>query len=152
MTEQAPPRETRVVLGLDGSAGSKAALEWCVRYARMLEAEVVAVFAPNPLIPVIPDPVLPEQSLMWDEQALEQMVQELHEWCRPLTEAGVRARTCVAVGTPCTVLERVADEEDAAMIVVGRSGRGGIAEMMLGSVPHTLTHHAVHPVLVVPVR
>ena len=142
----------RLVVGLDGSAGARAALEWCVRYAPALGAEVVAVFALNPLTSVIPAPVLPEQSPEWEEQAMQEMAGELHEWSRPLGDAGVPVRTCVALGTPFEVLERIADDEDAVMIVVGRSGRGGLAEMMLGSVPHTLTHHSVRPVLVVPAR
>jgi nucleotide-binding universal stress UspA family protein len=140
------------VLGLDGSAGSTAALEWCVRSAPTLDADVVAVFALNPLISVIPAPVLPEQAPLWEERAVKEMAEELDEWCRPLRDAGVPTRACVVRGTPFEVLERIADDEDAMMIVVGRSGRGGIAEMLLGSVPHALTHHAVRPVLVVPVR
>jgi nucleotide-binding universal stress UspA family protein len=104
------------------------------------------------MISVIPAPVLPEQSPMWEEQAMEQMAGELDEWSRPLRDAGVPSRTCVALGTPFEVLERIADDEDALMIVVGRSGRGGLREMLLGSVPHALTHHALRPVLVVPVR
>ena len=144
-------RRPRIVVGLDGSAGATAALDWCVRYASALDAEVVTVFALSPLISVIPTPVLPEQSPGWEEQAMRQMASELDDWSRPLGAAGVPVRTCVALGTPFEVLERIADEEDAVMIVVGRSGRGGLAEMLLGSVPHTLTHHAVRPVLVVPV-
>jgi nucleotide-binding universal stress UspA family protein len=152
MTDEVLTHRPRIVLGLDGSAGSTAALEWCLRYASSLDAEVVAVFVLNPLISVIPAPVLPEQSPMWEEQAIERMADELNEWCRPLRDAGVPSPPCVALGTPFVVLAYVAHDEDAAMIVVGRSGRGGITEMLLGSVPHTLTHHAVRPVLVVPVR
>lgn len=152
MTDHAPDPRPCIVLGLDGSPGSEAALDWCVRYAPAFDAEVVSVFALNPLISVIPAPVLPDESPMWEAQAVKQMADELREWCRALAASGVPSRTCVARGTPFEVLEQVADDEDAILIVVGRSGRGGIAEMLLGSVPHTLTHHALRPVLVVPVR
>lgn len=126
--------------------------EW-TRLSSVFTADAeLAVFALNPLVSVVPASVLPDESPMWEEGAVKRIAEELHEWCRPLDEAGVSARTSVVRGTPFEVLERIADEEDAVMIVVGRSGRGGITEMLLGSVPHSLTHHAVRPVLVVPVR
>ena len=38
----------------------------------------------------------------------------------------------------------------AEVIVVGRTGRSQIAEILLGSVTHFLTHHSTIPVVVVP--
>jgi nucleotide-binding universal stress UspA family protein len=52
-------------------------------------------------------------------------------------------------GIARAVLE-VAEELDAQMIVLGTRGLSGVKSMMLGSVSHTLVHHAERPVLIVP--
>lgn len=45
---------------------------------------------------------------------------------------------------------QVADEEDAALIILGSRGLRGVRSLVLGSVSHQVTHHARQPVLVIP--
>ena len=61
-----------------------------------------------------------------------------------------RIETRVVEGVPAGTLMQIADDVDPLMIVVGRRGESGIAELVLGSVPRTLTHQSNRPVLVVP--
>ena len=53
-------------------------------------------------------------------------------------------------GRPASVIAQVADSVDANVIAVGRRGRGGVAELVLGSVSHELVLHAKRPVLLIP--
>jgi len=56
------------------------------------------------------------------------------QWCRALAQAGVRYPAETIEGEPKALIE-VAESEDADAIVVGRRGRGGFAELVLGSQP-----------------
>lgn len=63
--------------------------------------------------------------------------------------AGIAARGVVRVGTPADEIVRAANEEKAAMIVLGTHGRGGVQRLMLGSVADRVLRRAACPVLVV---
>jgi nucleotide-binding universal stress UspA family protein len=52
-------------------------------------------------------------------------------------------------GRPASVIAQVAESVSADVIVIGRRGRGGVAEIVLGSVSHELVLHSKRPVLVV---
>jgi nucleotide-binding universal stress UspA family protein len=52
-------------------------------------------------------------------------------------------------GRPASVIADAADSVDADLVVVGRRGLGGVAELLLGSVSHELAHHCKCPVLLV---
>jgi nucleotide-binding universal stress UspA family protein len=43
----------------------------------------------------------------------------------------------------------IADEHDAAMIIMGSRGLTGVRSMLLGSVSNALAHHAERPTLVI---
>jgi nucleotide-binding universal stress UspA family protein len=140
----------RIVVGVDGSEHSEAAIKWAVRMAKGMGSEVVAVFAVAP--PVYFDggfmaPVVPPQL---DEEWRAGMKSEFERrWCKGLREAGVGYRTIMEDGRPASVIAQVADRVNADVIVVGRRGRGGVAELVLGSVSHELVLHSKRPILVI---
>lgn len=139
----------RVLVGLDGSDNSQAALDYAVTLAKPVGAEVVAVYALTPLEYVYPPHPL-ALPVQFDEQAVQSLQGQLDdEWCRPLRDAGVRYWARVIVGRPSTVLDDAAREEGADLIVVGRRGRSAARELLAGSVSHELSHRSDIPVLIV---
>jgi nucleotide-binding universal stress UspA family protein len=141
---------SRIVVGVDGSEHSEAAVNWAVRMAKGMGSEVVAVFAIAP--PVYFDagytaPVAPPQ---FDPAWRGEMKKEFEgQWCKALRDAGVRYRTIIQDGRAASVIAQVADSVDADVIVVGRRGRGGVAELVLGSVSHELVLHSKRPILLI---
>jgi nucleotide-binding universal stress UspA family protein len=139
-----------LLVGVDGSEHAARAVEWCARYAPLLDAEVVAVHAFD--IPLYASPgvgYMPVAPLTDEDRG------ELHEtvereWCRALTDAGVRVRVVIEDGPAATVLMEAARRERADLVVTGRRGRGGFRELLLGSTSHQLSHHLDCPLVVVP--
>jgi nucleotide-binding universal stress UspA family protein len=140
----------RIVVGVDGSSHSATTLQWAVRMARGMDSEVIAVFAINPPVYIDTGFGAPNIPVQYDEEWRTQMKRELEErWCKPLRDSGVRYRTVMKDGRAASVVVEVADEEDADVVLVGRRGRGGMAELLLGSVSHELVLHCKRPVLVI---
>ena len=139
-----------IVVGVDGSSGSAAAVSWCAEMAGDLDAEVVAVYALPPILDLVPPASPPSAPVYYSDETRQQLVEQLEDRCEPLRRGGAAYQATIAEGRPAETLMRVADDTDAAMIVVGRRGTGGFVELVVGSVPHQLTHHATRPVVVVP--
>ena len=132
----------RIVVGLDGSEQARAALDWAIRLARTAGAEVIAVYAARPVYPNAGALSKPGPDSLARAKFRT-------EWCKALPKAGVRYQTFVEEGRPASVITGIADRVDADVIVVGRRGRGGVAELLLGSVSNELTHRGARPVLVI---
>jgi nucleotide-binding universal stress UspA family protein len=64
--------------------------------------------------------------------------------------AGFRARALTAEGKPWVEILRVAEERDAAAIVLGARGLTRLSSIALGSVSARILHHSRRPVLVIP--
>lgn len=145
----------RIVVGVDGSEGAARAVVWAARLARTTGAEVVAAHAiETPLFldgyPLVAGTIPHEPwDVAWKEWREHEHELLEQRWCRPLAEAGVNYRAETIAGGPKALIE-LAESEDADAIVAGRRGRGGFAELVLGSFSHHLVHHSRRPVIVVP--
>ena len=136
-------QERRIVVGVDGSDSSKAALRWAIRQARLTGGsvdEVTAWHYPSAFgwAPVPDDVADPETSA---KQTLTEALAEVSG-----LEPEVPVRPVVAEGLASEVLLRTALGAD--MLVVGSRGHGGLASALLGSVSMYCTLHAHCPVLV----
>ncbi len=141
----------KIVIGIDGSPQSDAALEWAIGLAKPLGAEVIAVYA-------LPQPNLYEYGYGYGTAVPVELdpkwqadMKDLFEsqWCSALDKSAVRAKKLVETGRPASVIAAAAEKADADLVVVGRSGRGGVAELLLGSVSHELSHHCRRPVVLI---
>ncbi|HSP08979.1 MAG TPA: universal stress protein [Candidatus Dormibacteraeota bacterium] len=137
----------RIVVGVDGSGHSKASLAWVIRMAKGMGSEVTAVYGIDmPMYFPLPYGI----PVQFDEQWRKEIKAEFEDkWCLPLKDAGLSYRTVIRDGRPAKVIADVADQEGADLIVVGRRGRGGAAELLLGSVSHELALHSRRPVLLI---
>jgi nucleotide-binding universal stress UspA family protein len=150
--EQGQEARRAIVVGVDGSDESAAALAWAIDKARELHGEVVAIhsletpfFAYYSLDVGVP----PQLDERWRE-GIKQVFEE--EWCRPLKESGVPYRTLLVQGRPATAIAEEAERLNADLVVVGRRGRGGVARMLLGSVSSELVQSSLVPVVVLSGR
>jgi nucleotide-binding universal stress UspA family protein len=132
-----------VVVGVDGSTASLAAVRFCAGLASEIGVPATAVLAQEPLTEWVPasDPH------SWRSQA----ERHLREWVEPIEAAQVPVELVVDRDIhPVAALARAIDANPGAIAVVGTRGRGGFAGLRLGRVPLQLLQHAHVPVVIVP--
>ena len=149
----AVPREASgpgsgVVVGVDGSPVSEAAVAYAFAQASDLRQPLVAVHSwTDPVtssvlgaaLPLVHDPVAYAQ----DQEVL--LAESLAGWSEKFPDVPVDRRVVHGPAVPSLV--KVA--EGASMLVVGCRGRGAAASILLGSVSHGVLHLATCPVAVV---
>lgn len=137
----------RIVVGVDGSPGSVAALSWACGLASETGAEVEAVTAWELSYAWI-DGYAPD-ILRWSEEARRDAEARLDNAIRAAAgSAQVSVSRTVVEGPAVSAL--LDASKDADVLVVGSRGRGGFAGLLLGSISQQCVHHAHVPVTVVP--
>jgi nucleotide-binding universal stress UspA family protein len=133
-----------VVVGVDGSPMSEAALEFAFDEADRRRARLVAVHAWHDLV-LDPwfAPMIDWDVLAADERQL--LAQRLAGWGAKYPD--VQVERVVVKDRPAHALQ--ARSVGAQLLVVGSRGRGGASGMLLGSVSQALLGHAECPVAIV---
>jgi nucleotide-binding universal stress UspA family protein len=142
--ENAAPR---IVVGVDGSASSRAALRWAVRQAKLTGGTVEAVTAwqlPTVITSTGWTPVYAVEEGDFAEDARKRIDSVIADVVEPADSKLVH--TQVIKGHPAPVLLDAAAGAD--LLVIGSRGHGGFADALLGSVGLHCVHHAHCPVLI----
>lgn len=147
-TDRGPQAGGRVVVGVDGSDGARAALRFALEDAARRGVAVQAVTAYRP----------PEAWMDFDAigaydpgraeaAAVEQAEAFVGEVLAELPAPAPEVRVTAVLGAAADAL--IQESAGADLLVVGSRGHGGFASMLLGSVSMQCALHASCPVTVV---
>ncbi len=141
-----------IVVAVDGSTSSDAAVDWAARDAalRHVPLTIVHVQPADEVGPWLDFPVaLPQEYLAERDRRSQEIVDDA---LRVVVDAVSESRefpvhTTVLTGARMPALIEVSTGAD--MIVLGRRGMGGLRGLLLGSTSSTLVQHAHCPVAVI---
>jgi nucleotide-binding universal stress UspA family protein len=138
-----------IVVGVDGSAASEAAVFWAARDAAMRNVPLTLVHTFKTFVPTFPQIPMPTAVAEWQEddghKVLEQAV-KIAEDAVP-TDRKISIASEVKCSPPVPTLVEMSDE--AEMVVVGCNGRGAVGRVLLGSVSSGVVRSAKCPVAVI---
>jgi len=138
----------RIVLGVDGSRGSDAALRWATEQSLRCGSELVLVHGWSyPYATARSGTSEPRQEMKLDAmRALEASAALVHE-----VAPSVQCTSIISEDSPAKAIldEAQGRGRGADLVVVGSRGHGGFASLLLGSVSRTVLQHAAVPVVVV---
>lgn len=139
-----------IVVGVDGSEYSRAALDWAMDEARQRNGQLRLVTAWNkPPMAWYPAVLETAAGEIVAEESPERVARALQgEALKTAADGGVAAAGEL-VDTPSPASAILDAAKDADLIVVGSRGHGGFPGLHLGSVSTQVVTHAQCPVLVV---
>jgi nucleotide-binding universal stress UspA family protein len=142
----------KIICPVDFSEPSDAALKSAVELAEHFSAEIILFHAINEIDPT-PSPSYTLTHHLMDQipQIMGQMTENAHKAMQDLIKNYVKkqipADHRVVIGDPAKSIVKLAENEQADLIVIATHGRSGIKGMFFGSVAEKVVRSATCPVL-----
>lgn len=145
---------SKILVPTDGSRAARKAAMYAVDLAKQLKASVIALS------------VIDKRSFMGQtipaRAVARQVIEPLEDYLREAAAGyageikklcdkhGVRSKTVITAGHPVEDIVREAARAKANLIIMGSSGKGALAVVVLGSVTYSVIHKETKiPVLIV---
>jgi universal stress protein A len=140
----------RILVPIDFSAPSRAALTYAAGLADKFGAELILLNVVQDLTVFFPDAVtVTPVPLPPSAQMTEAVREGLTRFLQGSKLGERKVREEIREGTPAAEVVAFAQEADVDLIVMGTHGRGGLSHMLLGSVTEKVVRTAPCPVLTV---
>jgi len=135
----------KVVLSVDGSPESRAAIAWCTDNLSP-DTTIVAVCGVSDVGEfVIGLPLFDEAG---DANELHRALET--RWVAPLRQAGFECQTRFLHHGQAAAVRAVVDEEQPDAVIVGKGAHGALRDNVAPGVGAALSHHMPCPVILVP--
>ena len=140
-------REFGILVAVDGSPESHAALRFAAQEATLRRQPVTVMHVVSPIVVTWPIEPVVNDFYQWQEDNAADVLRRSQETLRSLGDAELDVRMEVRHDGIVTELSNAS--RDADVMVIGSRGLGPVGGVALGSVSRTMLHHAECPVVVV---
>ncbi len=141
-----------ILVCVDGSAASDAAVAWGAREAVLRRLPITLMHAVPPVVVGWPVGQLYAEMPEWQQDHAQQVVDQAQKTLSASLDSSdghehpdVRVETVYSAVLPALIEA----SKDASMVVAGSEGMGALGRLLLGSVTTGLVHHAHCPVAVI---
>ncbi len=149
------PRQGPILVAVDFSDYSRAALTWACEVATALDAPIVLFHvvhdpagAPGYYRHDMKDAMRPMEDVA--EKMMRKFLKEMSH-ANPRNKSLKNMKTQLVTGLPVTRILKAADKMNARMIVMGSQGLTGLAHLLIGSKAEQVVRMAKIPVTIVKV-
>lgn len=145
----------KILVAVDNSDSSQNVFDEAVSLAKVTDASLMILHVLSPLDEQYVDPLFLQPTILYPqlqrnnstyindwEKLKENRLNWLKWLCQQATQLGVKAEFSQNIGEPSRTICDIAKNWDADVIVIGRRGRRGISELLMGSVSNYVLHHA----------
>ncbi len=136
----------RILVAIDGSAGSEHALEEAIKLGKSFaEPPKITVLHVDPSVAMVEPPfgVDPDERIEAEGRELLKPIESA------LAASGLEHAVILRKGDPAREICEFAKHEVCDLIVMGTRGQSLAAELLLGSVSHKVIQHAPCPVMTI---
>lgn len=138
----------KILIGIDGSKCSEAAVQAVVKWFSHTKSEVRVLHVIEPIAYSVPPQMSPGYAPEQEGQVklARQMVEQVTQTLR---DAGFKAESAVETGDSRETIIDQAAQWHAELIVIGAHGRKEIQRFLMGNVAEQVARHAEASVLIV---
>src|SRR5271166_2385774 len=121
-----------IVVGVDGSAPSNAAVHWAARDAALRNVPLTLVHMLKEFVPTFPQMPMPTGVAVWQEDDGRQVLDQAVKIAQGAAQADRNIAITAELKSSPPVPTLVELSDDAELVVVGSNGRGTVGRASLG--------------------